>query len=198
MIDVHAFRLLFVCHANECRSPMAERLARRMFADRFGAAAADLHVISAGTHARPGRPMRPDAAKVLGYFGADATGFASRPLGPGFIEGADLILTATREQRSLCVTRVPDAIGRAFTIRQFGRMAAAVGAATPSLHTGPLARRLHVLLALAVQMRDRTAVGPEVSDDLADPVGRPEKAFRQCAMELHRAIDRIIRAVTRT
>ncbi len=76
------FRLLFVCHANECRSPMAERLARRMFADRFGAAAAELHVISAGTHARPGRPMRPEAANVLTYFGADSAGFASRPLGP--------------------------------------------------------------------------------------------------------------------
>jgi hypothetical protein len=45
-------------------------------------------------------------------------------------------------------------------------------------------------------MRDRTAGGPGVADDLADPVGRPEKAFRACAMELHRAIDRIIKAVT--
>src|SRR5690349_22070016 len=114
-LRVDTFRLLFVCHANECRSPMAERLARRMFADRFGAAASELRIISAGTHARTGRPMRSEAAKVLTYFGADPTGFASRPLGPGFIEGADLILTATREQRALCVTRVPDAIGNTFT-----------------------------------------------------------------------------------
>src|SRR4051812_4621815 len=90
---VATFRLLLVCHANECRSPMAERLAVRMFTDRFGAAASELHVISAGTHARSGRPMRPEAAKVLTYFGADPTGFASRRLGPGFIEGADLVLT---------------------------------------------------------------------------------------------------------
>jgi hypothetical protein len=47
-------------------------------------------------------------------------------------------------------------------------------------------------------MRDRAALGPEVDDDLADPIGRPEKAFRQCAMEIHRAVDRIIKAVTRT
>src|SRR5262245_33025861 len=101
--SAESFRWLYVCHANECRSPMAERLTRRMFADRFGAAAAELHVVSAGTHARTGRPMRPEAAKVLTYFAADPTGFASRPLGPGFIEGADLVLTATRAQRGICV-----------------------------------------------------------------------------------------------
>jgi len=141
--------------------------------------------------------MRPDAAKMLAYFAADTTGFVSRPLGPGFVEGAHLVLTATREQRSLCVTRTPDAVGRTFTIRQFGRMAAAIPPSTPSLHTGPLSRRLHVLLALVVQSRNRMPPVPAADDDLADPIGKPEKAFRECAMEIQRSVDSIIRAITR-
>src|SRR5438067_728269 len=64
LLSLERFRLLYVCHANECRSPMAERLTQRMFADRFGAAASELQVISAGTHARPGRPHCPPGKGV--------------------------------------------------------------------------------------------------------------------------------------
>jgi len=176
---------------------MAERLARRMFADRFGAAAAQLDVASAGTHARAGRPMRPGAARVLRYFAADSFGFVSRPLEPEAIEAADLVLTATRDQRAACATRVPLAVGRTFTIRQFARMAAVVSDSTPELHTGPLARRLHVLLTLASQSRNRMPVVPVADDDLADPLGRPEKAFRACATDIHQSVAAVIRAITR-
>ena len=42
-------RVLFVCHANLCRSPMAERLLRLALDTRPGLAGAGLTAASAGT-----------------------------------------------------------------------------------------------------------------------------------------------------
>jgi len=132
--------VLFVCHANICRSPMAERLARH--------AGADIVALSAGTHALDGAPMHPGAAAILREWGVDAAGFASRALTADLVAGADLILTATRQQRAISVTLCPSALRRAFTIRQFGRLSAgldagpalppATGLALPQA-TGPVA-----------------------------------------------------------
>ena len=72
-------RILFVCHANLCRSPMAESLTRSALADRLGAAAARVDVASAGTHAEPGMSMHPYAEHVLRERGAPDPGrFRSR------------------------------------------------------------------------------------------------------------------------
>ncbi|MER5705631.1 low molecular weight phosphatase family protein, partial [Micromonospora sp. NPDC002296] len=53
-----ADRILFVCHANMCRSPMAEYLAGWLLAKL------PVEVASAGTAAVDGRPMHPYAAQV--------------------------------------------------------------------------------------------------------------------------------------
>src|SRR5690606_31677156 len=99
--------------------PMAERLARVLGAGR-------VQVASAGTHARPGLAMHALAESTLRELGADPTGFASRPVDPAMVAEADLVLTADRRQRSICADLVPAAVRRTFTIRQFGRLAAAV------------------------------------------------------------------------
>ena len=59
------FSLLVVCQANVCRSPMAERLARHVLAERLDPARAGFTVLSAGTHARTGSPMHPHVRTVL-------------------------------------------------------------------------------------------------------------------------------------
>ncbi|HET9519130.1 MAG TPA: hypothetical protein VFO77_15515, partial [Actinoplanes sp.] len=63
------FEIVFVCHANLCRSPLAEGLARRMLDDAFGSAAHTAVVSSAGTHAFAGSPMHQGSAQVLGECG---------------------------------------------------------------------------------------------------------------------------------
>jgi protein-tyrosine phosphatase len=171
--------VLFVCHANICRSPMAERLARLALSGATGLAAA-----SAGTHARPGEQMHPWAAQVLNELGADDLAFASRPLDAELLGQAALVLAATREQRAICVRLAPSAIGRTFTIGQFCRLAAAVdpagitgndaGARLPSVLTGVIrARATHQPLVPA-------------DDDLADPIGGTETDMRACAARLQR------------
>nr|MBA3489090.1 hypothetical protein [Longispora sp. (in: high G+C Gram-positive bacteria)] len=49
--------LLFVCHANICRSAIAEQLTHLALANHPQLREAQIGVASAGTHAQPGTPM---------------------------------------------------------------------------------------------------------------------------------------------
>ncbi len=164
------FHILFVCHANICRSPMAERLARKA----LGPA---VEVSSAGTHAWDGAEMHPYTAQVLAERGADSAGFASRPLTARLVADADLVLTASRAQRAACATLLPAAARRTFTLRQFGRLAASLDPAP-----GDMAKLVERVRAVIAQ-----PVGPD-EDDLADPVAGPVEGFRVCADEIQQVL----------
>lgn len=178
--------LLFVCHANICRSPMAERLARLALS---GAAANPLTTISAGTHARPGDEMHPGTAAVLEELGADAAGFASRPVTADLVTSAALVLTATREQRAYCVRLAPVALRRTFTIRQFGRLTGALSAGSGLSEQDRPGRDADERTVAALLRRLPTARGglqpvePD-EDDLADPVNGSPEDIRACAHQI--------------
>ena len=74
--------VLFVCHANMCRSPMAEYIARRLLA------AHPVTVASAGTDAVDGTPMHPYAIDLAAGTGADPTGFRAGKLRPEHLAAA--------------------------------------------------------------------------------------------------------------
>lgn len=185
------FEIVFVCHANLCRSPLAERLARRALDDAFGQAAATTVVSSAGTHAFAGSPMHQGSAQVLGECGIDATGFASRPLSPTILSGAGLVLAAAREQRAACVTMAPAANRRTFTVRQFTRYVEAVPH-DDGLTGGTAAQRLRALVEKVNSIRHLVQPAPAAEDDLPDPVRQPIEAFRVCADELQRAMRTVV------
>lgn len=198
-----SFTVLFVCYANMCRSPMAERFAGHLWRERFGADAGAVTFGSAGTAASNGISMVWGAATVLAEHGADNTGFASRTLTPAILAGADLVLTATRQQRGECVTMLPEAMGRTYTLRQFGRLVTEVsdpalelshsGKGAVAVATGP-GERLRWLVDQAPAARARLQpVAPE-DDDLADPVGQPIEVFRVCATEIRRVLGLIASA----
>jgi protein-tyrosine phosphatase len=172
--------LLFVCHANICRSPMAERLARLEWGDAVTAMA----TASAGTHARAGDAMHPGTAEVLRELGADADGFSSRPLSGDLLHLADVVLTATRAQRAHCARLAPATIGRTFTIRQFGRLSAAVAGATP--RATPVA--VPVLLRRITAVRSRLQPVTATEDDLADPVNGSPADLRACAEQIQQSL----------
>jgi protein-tyrosine phosphatase len=201
------FEVLFVCHANLCRSAMAERLANRTFADRLGARGSRLVVSSAGTHARAGAAMDETAARVLRERRAYADRFTSRLLTPPIVAAPNLVLTATRTQRSACVSMAPAAMRHTFTLRQFGRLATSVAATgtwsparrsifppggTATVMADSPARRLQALLDEIASARGRLQPVPAEEDDLADPVRQPVEAFRRCADEIQLAIDALV------
>ncbi|BCJ56663.1 low molecular weight phosphatase family protein [Micromonospora endophytica] len=170
-------RVLFVCHANLCRSPMAEFTARRLLAGR------PVTVASAGTDAMAGLAMHPYAAKITVETGEDPTGFRSRRLAPEHLTDAVLVLTATRRQRSFCTALAPAALHRTFTLRQFGRLAATVEAPLDG-HDEPL----RAAVAAAALARGRLQPALADADDLVDPVAGTLEDFRRCAQEIERAL----------
>ncbi|ATO17608.1 low molecular weight phosphatase family protein [Micromonospora sp. WMMA1998] len=169
--------VLFVCHANMCRSPMAEFIARRLLADL------PVVVTSAGTDAVDGAAMHPYAVEVAAGTGADAAAFRTRRLRPEHLAGAALVLTATRRQRSACTALAPAALTRTFTLRQFARLAAAAEPAGATADTP-----LRAAVAAAVRARGRMQPAAPGADDLRDPIGGSPADFRRCAEEIERSI----------
>ena len=82
------YRLLFVCTANICRSPMAEALAL-MYAEQRSFA---IEAKSAGTHALSGEPAAPNSQRAIRDVGGNITAHLSQPVTAELVDWADRIL----------------------------------------------------------------------------------------------------------
>ncbi|MCA2214065.1 arsenate reductase/protein-tyrosine-phosphatase family protein [Jidongwangia harbinensis] len=179
--------VLFVCHANLCRSPMAEHLFRRAVDARLDDGAGAVEVQSAGTDAWADQPMHPFAIGILRERGADVSDFRTRRLNPAAVTRADVVLTAAREQRAAAVLMQPAAVKRTFTLPQFARLAGQVVAVGPLAATDP-AGRLRELVERIPMMRGQLPAPPAGQDEIADPVRQPIEGFRRCGTEIDRLV----------
>jgi protein-tyrosine phosphatase len=172
-----AFRILFVCIGNVCRSPLGERLlARRLPTDRF-------EVASAGVGAMVGEPMSPDAAVHLEPYGATQDDFRARQLTATMMGESDLVLTATRGIRSRVLEDSPAALRRTFTVREFAAL----------LDVLPAAAEPGELVVKAAQERSRA---PLDDYDIPDPYRRGPEVHAHAAKLMAQAVERIARALT--
>ncbi len=172
MLD-DTFSVLIVCTANQCRSPTAELLLAQAVAEQ----GLPWRVSSAGTRARPGEPIHPRAARALRARGISIDGWrGSRQLTPDLVDAADLILVAASMHRRHVVTVRPNALPRAFLFREFVRLRAHVSDA--DAHTPD------DLIDAVARMRSHTVAAPHGADDIADPIGRRQRAFTRCCTEL--------------
>jgi protein-tyrosine-phosphatase len=103
-------RVVFVCTANICRSPVAEAL----FAEwlRKHAVPGDWQVSSAGTWAEPGVPASAYTIEVLAERGLNLAQHRSRRVERELVEQADLLLCLTRSQREALQAEFPRLAGR--------------------------------------------------------------------------------------
>jgi len=109
--------ILFVCAGNVCRSPMAEALFRRIVETSKSPRAREMTVSSAGVLGfTAGTPAPPLAQEVMHRRGLNLTGFTASNLTPRLIRDADLILTATRDQRDRIAAWMPAAAHKTFTL----------------------------------------------------------------------------------
>ncbi len=86
-------RVLFVCHANLCRSPLAEGILRHRAAER--GLADRVEVDSAGTYAMDGSPPHPRSVAIARAHGIDLSG-RSRSLEPEDLARFDEVLVMDR------------------------------------------------------------------------------------------------------
>lgn len=165
--------VLVVCTANVCRSPAAAALLAHQFATRGIAAT----VRSAGTHQTELGVDTEMTAAILRR-GLDIRGHQPRTISPAILrsDGADLILTMTREQLRCVVTTTTGTFPRAFTVREFARRASTQSAAGLSLGEW--------VAGLGRMRRAAELLGDDPQDDVVDPYGRGPAMVEQVATEL--------------
>jgi protein-tyrosine-phosphatase len=109
-----AVKLLFVCTANQARSPIAAALARRELAWR----GVDAQVESGGTHAEVGLPALDHAVVVMQAEGLDLSEHRSRVVEPSDLHDIDLVVTMTREHVRDLALLDPTAFPRTFALKE--------------------------------------------------------------------------------
>ena len=159
---------------------------------RAGLPEHDLVVASAGTHGLVGEGIQPHALDVLRERGIDGQAFLAQRLDAVQVDGADLVLTATREHRAAAVTLVPRAVKKTFTLREFDRLLSVVdGAGLPKDFTV----RGRALVAAAAAHRGLVRPDKPGDDDITDPYGGPRTGYVTCADLLEATLARPIAAL---
>jgi sugar transferase (PEP-CTERM/EpsH1 system associated) len=105
--------ILFACHGNVIRSPMAAALARRCLSDL---GAGEIAVLSAGLHAELGRGADGRARMAAGEFGVSLDGHRARPLTRDLVRRADLIFAMDTLNQAEILARYPEAAGKVFLL----------------------------------------------------------------------------------
>lgn len=172
--------MLFVCTANQGRSPMAEALLRVRLAERD--VAADATVGSAGLW-EGGVACSPPVVDAARALGGDLVRHRSRQLTEALVDGAGLLLGLAGEHAHAIVALRDDAGARTFTVRELARLVEEAGPRGPQ-------EGLHDYIARLHRSREgRPWRSPE--DDVADPYGQPVEAVATTAED----IDAMLRSV---
>lgn len=171
-------RVLFVCTANECRSPFAEALARR------AADGLPIEFASAGidSWSRPVPRVGLTHARELGL---DLASHVSRSIHPDVLDDYDAILALSRSHAREVLAVAPEVASRTFTLKQFARWL--------ERHPRPPRARLGPWLdAVAADRSATDFIGSEPADDVDDPINQPIGRWRKMSADLIPAVELMI------
>jgi len=169
-------RVLLLCTANQCRSPMGELILR--------AHRPALDVRSAG-RLEGGVKASATAVDVLAQRGLDLSGHLSRTTTADLLADSDLIIGMTLEHVRDAILMNPGVRVRCFALKDLVRRAGGVGPRIPGQGLDEW---------LMVVGRGRTTadmLGASEADDVQDPMGRSADCYRRCADELDHLLGRV-------
>jgi protein-tyrosine-phosphatase len=106
--------IVFVCHGNIIRSPMAEALLRKLVGE-----ASHVAVNSAGLFAKAGKLADPRARAAAANFAISLEEHRAKPLTSELVEQADLILVMDFYNEAVLLSRFPQARRKTFLLGAF-------------------------------------------------------------------------------
>jgi len=110
--------ILFVCTGNICRSPFAEGLLKKLVQKKgLDNVVSD----SAGLLALPGNSATGLAQKVAAEYDVDLSGHIAKSVKEDIVDRSDLILVMENSHIKNLLNDFPEAEGKIFLIRRFGR-----------------------------------------------------------------------------
>ncbi len=108
--------VLFICTANQCRSPMAEVIGRDKLTRAYPAE--EWRVGSAGVRAVDGYPATPASATMAGRHGFDLSRHSSRALTSALVAESELLVTMEAAHKQAILSAFPEASGRVFVLSE--------------------------------------------------------------------------------
>lgn len=172
-------RILVLCSANQCRSPMAEVLLRR--------ALPGAEVRSAGTLYEGGVPASGGSVRAMAARGLSLDDHRSRRLEREMLDDVDLILGMARHHLRDAVVKDRSVFPKTFTLKELVRRGEAVGPRGPEEPLGAWLARV------GAGRQTRDLLGDSPLDDVADPIGRPDAEYERTAVELEDLVARLAR-----
>jgi protein-tyrosine phosphatase len=163
--------IVIVCTANICRSPMAAALLRR----RLQRIEVTADIRTAGL-LEPDQPVSEGTVRALAARRLDVSGHRSQRLDAERVRSATLLVGMERRHVQEAVVLVPEAWPRAFTLKELVRRGSAIG---PRVNES-----LETWLGRVHLGRSRQNFLGAGDDDVDDPYGRSDDAFRLTAAEL--------------
>ncbi|MDX6381210.1 MAG: protein arginine phosphatase [Rubrobacteraceae bacterium] len=112
-------KILFVCTANICRSPMAEEIFNALAEDRM----LPFRAQSAGVAALEGEPMAPKASEALEEVGIYTKGHRARQVSQRMLEEADLVLAMTPRHVAELRRLFGDSSRKIYTLLEYAKRA---------------------------------------------------------------------------
>ena len=173
-------RVLVLCSANQCRSPVAAALLARSLRDR----GIEATVTSAG-RGPAGRPVPEPVREALAGSGIDVTGHLSTAASAGTIRAADLVIGMGLEHVRDAITIDPTAYHRAFTLKELVRRGRATGVRSEDEAIDSWLARI------AATRRPVDLLGSSRDDDVADPMGGPRRGYKRMIRELDALSDEL-------
>lgn len=178
-------RALVVCTANVCRSPVVEQMLTRRLDGLVDLDGQPWVVTSAGI-AGGLDPVDPDTTKVAAEYELDLDAHRSRRLDESIVreDGADLVITMSRDHLRAVAGISPAAWPRTFTLKEIVRRSLAVSAPA-----GDVAGWLDSVTA---GRRAADLLRPDPADDVQDPYHRGERAMRAMFQEVDRLVGDLV------
>ncbi len=160
---------------------MAEALLRAALRRR----GVDAAVSSAGLF-RGGVPASPGSVRAMARRGLDLDAHRSRTVNGDLLGAADLVLGMARLHVREAVVAVPEVWPRAFTLKELVRRGEAAGPRDPEQPLASWLEQVHE------GRRRADLLGDDPEDDVADPVGGPDRLYLATAEELEELVERLV------